>query len=249
MSDILVKLLGWRATVLHGDPTTYDRWKWLKRHLLPGSLRTLEAGCGSGAFTMYAAKIGNHAVGISFDERNMRVAKTRSEILHLDDIRFIVGDLRELDKYSAGLGKFNQIICFETIEHILNDRKLVSDLAALLQPGGRILLTTPYKHYVPLLGDKLSDTEDGGHVRWGYTFEEIRKLFDEAGIDVITEEYISGFISQKITNLIRRLGMKMPHPIVWAASFPLRILGFLDIPFTDLIRYPYLSIGVAGVKR
>jgi SAM-dependent methyltransferase len=249
MSDFLVKLLGWKATVLHGDPTTYDRWKWLRRHLSPGPLRTLEAGCGSGAFTMYAAKIGNHAVGISFDERNMRIAKTRSDILHLDDIQFIVGDLRELDKYSAGLGKFDQIICFETIEHILNDWKLVGDLAVLLQPGGRILLTTPYKHYVPLLGDKLSDTEDGGHVRWGYTFEEIRKLFDEAGIDVVTEEYISGFISQKITNLIRRLGMKMPHSIVWAASFPLRILGFLDVPFTDFIRYPYLSIGVVGVKR
>ena len=249
MTDSLVKLFGWRATVLHGDPTTYDRWKWLRRHLSPGPIRTLEAGCGSGAFTMYAAKIGNHAVGISFDERNMWVAKTRSEILHLDGIQFIVGDLRELDKYAAGLGNFDQIICFETIEHILNDRKLVGDLASLLQPGGRILLTAPYKHYVPLLGDKLSDIEDGGHMRWGYTFEEVRELFDEAGIDVVTEEYISGFISQKITNLIRKLGMKMPRSIVWAASFPLRILCFLDVPFTNLTRYPYLSVGIVGVKR
>jgi len=249
MSDILVKLLGWKATVLHGDPTTYDRWKWLRRHLSPGPLRTLEAGCGSGAFTMYAAKIGNHAIGISFNERNMQVAKTRSEILHLQDIQFIVGDLRELDIYSAGLGKYDQIICFETIEHILNDKKLISDLAALLHPGGRILLTTPYKHYVPLYMDKLSETEDGGHVRWGYTFEEIRKLFDEAGIDVVTEEYISGFISQKITNLIRRLGMKMPHLIVWTVSLPLWIFGSLDVPLTKFMRYPYLSIGVVGVKR
>ena len=249
MTDCLVKLIGWRATVLQGDPTTYDRWKWLKRHLLRGPLRTLEAGCGSGAFTMYAAKIGNHALGISFNERNMQVAKTRSEILHLDGIQFIVGDLRGLEQYSAGLGKFDQIICFETIEHILDDRKLVSDLASLLHPGGRILLTTPYKHYVPLYGDKLSEVEDGGHVRWGYTFEEIRKLFDEAGIDVVTEEYISGYISQKITNLIRRLGMKMPHPVVWAATLPLRMLIFLDVTFTNLIRYPYLSVGVVGVRR
>jgi SAM-dependent methyltransferase len=249
MSDILVKLIGWKATVLHGDPTTYDRWKWLRRHLSPGPLRTLEAGCGSGAFTMYAAEIGNHAIGISFNERNMQVAKTRSEILRLHDIQFIVGDLRELDKYSASLGKYDQIICFETIEHILNDRKLVNDLAFLLQPGGKILLTTPYKHYVPLYKDKLSEYEDGGHVRWGYTFEEIRKLFDEAGIDVVTEEYISGFISQKITNLIRKMSMIMPHPIVWGISLPLRILGFLDIPLTNIISYPYLSVGVVGVKR
>ncbi len=95
----------------------------------------------------------------------------------------------------------------------------------------------------------MSETEDGGHVRWGYTFEEIRKLFDEADIDVVTEEYISGFISQKITNLLRRLGLMMPYPVVWAATLPLRLLGFLDVPLTNLVRYPYLSIGVVGVKR
>ncbi|MGH7934815.1 MAG: hypothetical protein ACREQN_16860, partial [Candidatus Binataceae bacterium] len=65
--NALVRLLGWRATVLHGDPMTLDRWRWLKRHLRAGRLRTLDAGCGSGAFTMYAAKIGNEAVGITFD--------------------------------------------------------------------------------------------------------------------------------------------------------------------------------------
>jgi hypothetical protein len=43
--------------------------------------------------------------------------------------------------------------------------------------------------------------------------------------------------------------MKMPHLIVWTVSLPLWIFGSLDVPLTKFMRYPYLSIGVVGVKR
>jgi hypothetical protein len=51
MKDTLVKLIGWKALMLQGDPTVVDRWRWLKQHVRPGPLRTLDAGCGTGAFT------------------------------------------------------------------------------------------------------------------------------------------------------------------------------------------------------
>lgn len=41
----IVRLVGWNATVLLGDPLTFDKWKWLKHHhLVPGPLRIFEAG-------------------------------------------------------------------------------------------------------------------------------------------------------------------------------------------------------------
>ena len=249
MSNALVKLLGWRATILHGDPTTYDRWAWLKRYLLPGPLRTLDAGCGSGSFAMFAAKVGNESLGISFDERNFRLAKTRSQLLGFRNVKFVLGDLRELDIYSDRLGMFDQIICFETIEHILNDKKLIADLAKMLKPGGRLLLTTPYKYYKPLHGDSISEHEDGGHVRWGYTFNELKELFIASGLEIVVEDYISGFFSQKITNLIQRLSLVIPHIVVWVLTLPLRLSQIIDAPFTRFIRYPFLSVGVVGIKR
>ncbi len=81
MNNLLVRILGWKATVLHGDPSSFDRWIWLKRHLSRGPLRTLDAGCGSGAYTMYAAKIGNKAFGISSSERANHVTQERAKIL------------------------------------------------------------------------------------------------------------------------------------------------------------------------
>ena len=248
MKDIFIRLIGWRAAIFHGDPTVYDRWKWIRRHLSHGTLRTLDVGCGSGAFTMYAAKIGNESVGISSDDRNCETAIKRANILGLKNIKIIQADLRDLDNYFNTLGTFDQIMCLETIEHILDDKKLISDLSTLLKPGGRLVLTAPFKYYKPLLGDKLSDREDGGHVRWGYTHDEMRSLFNQCRMDIIVEEYISGIISRQLTHYMRILG-KLHARIAWTVIFPFRIFQVFDSSLTKLIGYPYLSIGVMGKKR
>ncbi len=248
MSDALVSVLGWSATILHGDPTVFDRWLWLRRHLAPGSRRTLDAGCGNGAFTLYAARIGNQAIGISHDEVSARRAAARSSLLNLSDVSFLTGDLRQLDGMRNSLGTFDQVLCLETIEHILDDRKLARDLSAMLRPGGSLLLTTPYRDCPPLRGDKLSRTEDGGHVRWGYTHAEMRALLADAGLQNVAEEYVSGFVSQKIANLMRAIG-GLNQLAGWAATFPLRIAQAADRRFTDSFHKPYLSIAVVARKQ
>jgi SAM-dependent methyltransferase len=249
MRNTLFRLIGWKATVLHGDPSVFDRWVWLRDHLQPGPLRTLDAGCGSGVFTMYAAKIGNQSLGLSFDELNNQVAAARAKLLGLSNLRFERVDLREVDKVAPNLGTFDQIICFEVIEHILNDRKLLRDLTSMLNPGGRLLLTTPYKYAKKLFGDgKPSEIENGGHVRIGYTPEELKQLFEQYGLACVVEEFLSGFVSQLIINVLRMLNA-VDHRLAWAITFPLRALQVADRPFTKLIRYPFISVAMVGVKE
>jgi len=247
MSNILLKLIGYKSIILHDDSAAYDRLKWLKSRLLSGDKRTLDAGCGTGGFSLFAAKKGNDVVGIPFDENANNLAKESAQILKISNVHFRSFDLRKLDQLSSELGKFDQIICLETIEHILNDKKLIKDLSSLLKPGGRLFLTTPYKNYKHLIGDGLSKVEDGGHVRWGYTHEDMRDLFREEGLRVISGEYISGFLSQQLTNLLRILG-KVNKRFAWYATFPLRLLLPLDRLVTKLLKYPNLSIGVIGEK-
>ena len=53
MKSQLVKLLGFQATLIHGDTLVLDRWLWLRRQLKPArhaSQRSLDVGCGTGAF-------------------------------------------------------------------------------------------------------------------------------------------------------------------------------------------------------
>jgi SAM-dependent methyltransferase len=247
-NEALIRILGWRAAILHGDPCVLDRWKWLRDRLQPGPLRTLDAGCGSGAFAMYAAKIGNQSLGLSFDERNNQVATRRAKLLGLSNVRFSHIDLRELDKHADALGVFDQIICTEVIEHILDDRKLLTGLSSMLKAGGRLLLTAPYKHANLLLGDKLSLVEDGGHVRLGYTHEELQQMFSDCALELVDKEYLSGFISQRLVNLSRRL-RSLSAQLRWAVTFPLRIFQLVDHAVTGLMGYPFSTVAVVGLKN
>lgn len=251
--NILVHIIGYPATILHGDVAVFDRWMWLRRNLKPGPLRTLDAGCGSGAFTMHAAKRGNEAMGISFDERNNKIAEERARLLRITNARFITGDLRKLDEIGKTLGLFDQIICFETIEHILNDEKLVKDFSDLLKPGGTLLLTAPYKYYYKhLLGDDktpISLYEDGGHVRWGYTHKDLEKIFNKAGIVLVKREYVSGIITALQMTLFRFLQKKINFRVVWFLVFPLRVLFLIDPFITWATRCSHLTVAVTGIKK
>ncbi|HNR95311.1 MAG TPA: methyltransferase domain-containing protein, partial [Kiritimatiellia bacterium] len=190
---------------LHADACAYDRLKWLKHHLRKGPQNTLDAGCGIGLFTLYAAKRGNNVLGLSFDRSQLDTAETCRDLLGLQNASFKICDLRELDKSDIKRGSYDQIICCEVIEHILDDQKLIRDLSAFLKPGGMIFLTTPFKGNKGLLGDYISSSEDGGHVRWGYTHDEIRELFKKVHLDIVDTSYVSGIISQKAANAWRVL--------------------------------------------
>ena len=248
MKDLIIKLLGLKIIRFFGDLPSYDRWRWLKSNLRTGSLRTLDAGCGSGTFTMYAASIGNEAIGISFESSNIEKAQHRAKLLGLNNIQFISYDLKNLSSISNNIGLFDQVICFETIEHIMDDHKLIADISALIKPGGRLLLTTPYKYYRHLIGDKISEIEDGGHVRWGYTFDEVSTIFSNCALKVEMRDYLSGFVSQQICNFQRILSFVF-GPFSWFIAFPFRLLLLFDKPITKVLNYPYLCIAIVGLKE
>ena len=245
-----MRVLGWIGTVLQGDVTIFDRWLWLRQRFRQGVQRTLDAGSGSGAFAMYAAKCGNQVVGISFDERNNQVARRRARILRIEGVEFVQGDLRRLDQMREELGSFDQIICQETIEHIGDDEKLVRDLAALLRPSGRLYLTTPSADHRPVYGELEQHNwrEDGGHVRYGYSHARLESMFDAAGLEVVEKGYVSGVLSQWIFSLTGRLsiGLGIPLRLAWAITFPLRILQSLDRPVTRMIGYPFFSVALVA---
>lgn len=247
MVDILVKLIGWRATLVQAAPIVADRWNWLRRYLRSGPLSTLDVGCGAGEMSLYAAQQGNSVTGLSYDEYLNQIGRSRAEILRLPNVRFVTADARQLRAAFAPDERFQQIICLEMIEHILDDDRLIADLAHLLAPDGRLLLTTPNKNGYRKPGATLSQVEDGGHVRWGYTHAELRALLTKHGLKVVAEDYVSGCVSQFITRLMEVENRYLRY-LAWALTFPFRLIIALDLLITKLLRFPYLSVGVVAEK-
>ncbi|HEY4896496.1 MAG TPA: methyltransferase domain-containing protein [Solirubrobacteraceae bacterium] len=247
----MLRAFGWSPLLIHGDPCVLDRWLWLRRHLRRGKVRTFDAGCGNGGFSIYAARSGNDVVAASFSPREQEDARRRAGVLGVGGIDFRTLDLREIDEHLEALGSFDQIICFETIEHLTDDEGLLRTLAGMLEPGGQLLLSTPFDRHRPLYTEDAepSPVEDGSHVRFGYSQARLRELAEGAGLTVQDEGFISGIVSQKLTDLMRRLSERIGRPAAWLALLPLRPLVLLDAPLSRLTGYPYLSVALSGVKR
>jgi len=222
-----------------------DRWRWLNPRLAKGPIRTFDAGCGNGCFSFAAAARGNEVIAGSCDKASLAKARMRARMFGLSKIEFVTIDLCELDGRAQELGLFDQIVCTECIEHIHEDEKLVRDLARVLKPGGRLLLTTPEASHRSLRYEERLLTEIGGHVRWGYTKERLTEIFSGAGLSVEEVSYTSGWISQQLTNLMRTENERL----AWALTFPLRSFQAIDQLSNKLLKYPWFGIGVVGRKK
>jgi 2-polyprenyl-3-methyl-5-hydroxy-6-metoxy-1,4-benzoquinol methylase len=254
MRSLLVSIFGFPATLIHLDTLVLDRWLWLRDNLpqVPhGSKRLIDIGCGTGAFTIGAALRGYDALGLSFNERNQKVAAERARMCKAPLARFEVLDVRQLDERPDLYHNFDVAICCETIEHILNDTKLMIDISRCLKPGGSLMLTSPNYYYRPITkydAGPFLPVEDGAHVRRGYTPERLEELCRESGLKAGKIGYCSGFLSQKITGL-QRVAARLHYLAGWAVILPLRVLPPLADPaISPLLHWPGYSITLVANK-
>jgi 2-polyprenyl-3-methyl-5-hydroxy-6-metoxy-1,4-benzoquinol methylase len=247
MRTALVRLLGWRSLPFHGDPTLHDRWRWVRRHLPGGRARVLDAGSGTGNIATCTAKLGHEVLGLSNNEEWNALARERAAIVGADGLRIQSFDLRELRTRGGELGRFDVVVCCELIEHVREDAALVADLASVLAPGGRLLLTTPSADHPPLVDEHLDDRDEGGHVRFGYAEADLRRIVEAAGLRVVEVDGVSGLVSRQLTNLMRVL-KRRSYALAWAGTLPLRAVQPLDRPLTRLAGRPWLSIAVVAER-
>lgn len=252
-SSLLVRLFGWKATLHHGDPLVWDRWRWIKRRVRQtrDNERLLDVGCGTGAFTIGAAKLGYESLGLSWDERNQTVAQKRAAISGAKTAKFEICDVRNLDHRKDLVGQFDIVLCCENMEHIVDDFRLMKAMAECLKPGGRLLLTSPYIRRVPQSSmdyGPFPDVEDGRHVRRGYNRVMLAELCVAAGIQIEEISFVSGPISQAGAYIQAACGRI--HPAIgWLVVLPLRPLPpLLDGVLGRLLGTTAFCIGLEAVK-
>lgn len=251
--SILVKIFGFPATLIHGDPLVLDRWLWLKKRIpkTKNGETLIDIGCGTGAFTIGATRRGYVALGLSWDERNQAIAATRAKMCNSESTKFEILDVRQLDTRKDLIGKFDVALCLENAEHIINDKLLIENIAACLKPGGRLLFTSPNYFYRPITKDDMGPflkVETGWHVRRGYTKAMVEELCLKANLVPERISFCSGFMSQKLCYVLRKVSKI--HPILgWLVVLPFRLIPpVFDRLFTNLIRWPYFSICLEAYK-
>ena len=127
--------------------------------------KVLEIGCGRGEFACWLSSLPRpprEVVAADFScaalEKGQAVAKERG-------LRNISWEKADIQALPFANNHFDTVISCETIEHVPNPRLAIRELARVLKPGGRLILTTPnyfgsfglYRIYLRCVGRRYTE--------------------------------------------------------------------------------------------
>jgi 2-polyprenyl-3-methyl-5-hydroxy-6-metoxy-1,4-benzoquinol methylase len=128
----------------------------------PG-LRILEVGSGGG----HVLRMFKRSKLIAVDVSGVFLDTARRNLSGYD-AEFVHGELVKLGLPAAS---FDRIICTEVLEHTTNPEEILAEMARLLQPNGRAVITVPNDYLIEGLKSFVRRTPAGwllgGQVNWG----------------------------------------------------------------------------------
>jgi 2-polyprenyl-3-methyl-5-hydroxy-6-metoxy-1,4-benzoquinol methylase len=195
--------------------------------------RVLEIGCGRGGFACWLAARPagpQEIVAADFSRAAVTKAAQFASERGVSRVRWEVADIQQLDQFGT---EFDTVISCETIEHVPDPPRAVSQLARVLRPGGRLFLTTPnylstiglYRAYLRVRGRRF---DEGGQPICQLTMlPKTRRWVQEARLRVVE---------------IDAIGQYLPFP----GRPPIRV-GFLEHPHRLMRWFGHHSL-VVGEK-
>ena len=160
-------------------------------------------------------------------------------------------EVRNLYDLAGELRRFDEIICYETLEHLRNDRDVCRHFFRLLKPGGVLHLCCPYRLHPRHQAEVLDEAEQGGHVRAGYTHDDYRALLEPLGFQIEMFVGLGGpalYHADRVLRAIRsRFGDVAALPL-FPLLLPLACWPGLNrpIPFSLYCRCPQGDRGTTG---
>jgi 2-polyprenyl-6-hydroxyphenyl methylase/3-demethylubiquinone-9 3-methyltransferase len=122
---------------LHRMNPLRTRWidERIGQHSSAGTVRLLDVGCGAGLASEAFAKFGYAVTGVDASAEAIAAARAHAST----PIEYRVGTAE--DMLRSG-NSFQAVTALEIIEHVPDQRGFMATLAQLLEPGGRLFVST-----------------------------------------------------------------------------------------------------------
>ena len=202
-----------------------DRWVAEQAASLPAGARVLDMGAGSCPYRPLFA----------------HCRYETQDFAGLDDDQLRYGGYGRID-YRCDIasvpvadGSFDAILCTEVLEHVREPIEVVKEMARILKPGGRLMLTAP-------LGSGIH--QEPYHYYGGYTPYWYQDFLGSVGFTQIRITANAGsfrFFAQEAIRFVQttrpfKLGMPVPVQLLWLPLWAL-LLPLLGLVIPVACRY------------
>ena len=99
--------------------------------------KILDIGCGGGILSEELSKMGAKGTGIDSSKKSIIIAKEHAKEQDLE-IEYINGSILDV----SNLGEYDCVVCFEMIEHIHDQKKLIKKIGNISQKKSHLFMST-----------------------------------------------------------------------------------------------------------
>lgn len=128
------------------------RMEYITNQVTLEDMEILDIGCGGGILAEELSKKGANVTGIDASEKTIEIAKQHSQENNLK-INYECSTLEDHLKKSKK--KYDSIICFELIEHVPDQLKLINDISKVSKKGSKLFLSTINRNIISFLFAKV----------------------------------------------------------------------------------------------
>ncbi len=128
----------------HGEYAVKKRARFILDNLSGNNQRVLDVGCGIGVYFESLSRVASEITGIDLNQDYLNQAMADAGRMSRTKIILLLCDAEKLPFQPD---YFDTAVMIETLEHIPDDEKAIQEVARVLKPGGKLILTAPNKWF------------------------------------------------------------------------------------------------------
>lgn len=140
--------------------------------------RVLDIACGTGFGSSMCAQGG--AVSVDGVDLSVEAVEFATRSYQHPKLRFVVGDIATYASHVP----YDLIICYETIEHLVDYDSALLNLRSLLTPGGTLLISSPNRQITSPKSRSFRDDPKNPFHAHEFTLQELQGILWAHGFEV-----------------------------------------------------------------